>query len=196
MSTNTSNNAATTIDHATRRSTETKLSTKTTEFFFMIAVIVGIVLVLVALLGFGGILSALRSAAWLILVIAIVVIVVIAANRRRARKRQEGRQEAERIRQQAVRQQELMEKKLAEARGLMGPAGAGQLTRRRARVEVQVLDNDTPGVYVREIDADGNLDDHTIVVDVESAPLEQIVKQLFKLIEVIKISELDPRFEE
>jgi acetolactate synthase-1/3 small subunit len=33
----------------------------------------------------------------------------------------------------------------------------------------------------------------TIVVDVESAPLEQIVKQLFKLIDVIKISELDPR---
>ena len=33
----------------------------------------------------------------------------------------------------------------------------------------------------------------TIVVDVESAPLEQIVKQLFKLIEVVRISELDPR---
>lgn len=33
----------------------------------------------------------------------------------------------------------------------------------------------------------------TIVVDVESAPLEQIVKQLFKLIDVVKISELDPR---
>ena len=33
----------------------------------------------------------------------------------------------------------------------------------------------------------------TIVVDVESAPLEQVVKQLFKLIDVIKISELDPR---
>ncbi len=33
----------------------------------------------------------------------------------------------------------------------------------------------------------------TIVVDVESTPLEQITKQLFKLIEVIKISELDPR---
>lgn len=32
----------------------------------------------------------------------------------------------------------------------------------------------------------------TIVVDVESAPLEQIVKQLFKLINVVKISELDP----
>jgi acetolactate synthase-1/3 small subunit len=32
----------------------------------------------------------------------------------------------------------------------------------------------------------------TIVVDVESAPLEQVVKQLFKLIEVVKISELDP----
>ncbi len=34
----------------------------------------------------------------------------------------------------------------------------------------------------------------TIVVDVESAPLEQITKQLFKLVEVIKISELDPRY--
>jgi acetolactate synthase-1/3 small subunit len=33
----------------------------------------------------------------------------------------------------------------------------------------------------------------TIVVDVESTSLEQIVKQLFKLIEVVKISELDPR---
>jgi len=33
----------------------------------------------------------------------------------------------------------------------------------------------------------------TIVVDVERSPLEQIVKQLFKLVEVIKISELDPR---
>lgn len=33
----------------------------------------------------------------------------------------------------------------------------------------------------------------TIVVDVESSPLEQITKQLFKLIEVVKISELDPR---
>jgi acetolactate synthase I/III small subunit len=33
----------------------------------------------------------------------------------------------------------------------------------------------------------------TIVVDVDSAPLEQVVKQLFKLINVVKISELDPR---
>jgi len=33
----------------------------------------------------------------------------------------------------------------------------------------------------------------TIVVDVESTPLEQVVKQLFKIIEVVKISELDPR---
>ena len=33
----------------------------------------------------------------------------------------------------------------------------------------------------------------TIVVDVESTLLEQITKQLFKLIEVVKISELDPR---
>jgi acetolactate synthase I/III small subunit len=33
----------------------------------------------------------------------------------------------------------------------------------------------------------------TIVVDVDMSPLEQIVKQLFKLIDVVKISELDPR---
>ena len=33
----------------------------------------------------------------------------------------------------------------------------------------------------------------TIVVDVESSPLEQIVKQLFKLIDVVRITELDPR---
>ena len=33
----------------------------------------------------------------------------------------------------------------------------------------------------------------TIGVDVESAPLEQVVKQLFKLIEVVRISELDPQ---
>ncbi len=33
----------------------------------------------------------------------------------------------------------------------------------------------------------------TIVVDVESSPLEQITKQLFKLVEVVKIGELDPR---
>ena len=33
----------------------------------------------------------------------------------------------------------------------------------------------------------------TIVVDLESSSLEQVVKQLFKLIEVVKISELDPR---
>ncbi len=32
----------------------------------------------------------------------------------------------------------------------------------------------------------------TIVVDVESAPLEQIVKQLFKLVNVVKIDELAP----
>lgn len=38
--------------------------------------IIGIILVVVALLGFGGIVSALRSAAWLVLVIAIVVIVL------------------------------------------------------------------------------------------------------------------------
>ncbi len=33
----------------------------------------------------------------------------------------------------------------------------------------------------------------SIVVDLESAPLEQMVNQLFKLIDVVRISELDPR---
>ncbi|MBM3805801.1 MAG: acetolactate synthase small subunit [Actinobacteria bacterium] len=33
----------------------------------------------------------------------------------------------------------------------------------------------------------------TIVVDLESATLEQIVKQLFKLVDVVRIFELDPR---
>lgn len=33
----------------------------------------------------------------------------------------------------------------------------------------------------------------TVVVDVESAPLEQVVKQLNKLVNVLEISELDPR---
>mgnify|MGYP001249931449 CR=1 FL=1 len=33
----------------------------------------------------------------------------------------------------------------------------------------------------------------TVVVDVASAPLEQIVKQLHKLVNVVKITELDPR---
>jgi len=40
---------------------------------------------------------------------------------------------------------------------------------------------------------DDRLSRLTIVVDVESTPLEQVVKQLFKLIDVVKISELDPR---
>jgi hypothetical protein len=38
--------------------------------------IVGVVLILLGLLGAGGVISALRSAAWLILVIAIVLIVL------------------------------------------------------------------------------------------------------------------------
>lgn len=40
---------------------------------------------------------------------------------------------------------------------------------------------------------DESLSRITIVVDVESAPLDQIVKQLFKLINVVSISELHPR---
>ena len=38
--------------------------------------IVAIVLILLALLGFGGIISAIRSAAWLILVAGLVVLVL------------------------------------------------------------------------------------------------------------------------
>lgn len=34
----------------------------------------------------------------------------------------------------------------------------------------------------------------TVVVDVESSPLDQIIKQLDKLINVVEISELDPRW--
>jgi len=41
-----------------------------------VLLILAILLLLLALLGFGGILSALRSAAWLILVIGIVVLVL------------------------------------------------------------------------------------------------------------------------
>jgi acetolactate synthase-1/3 small subunit len=33
----------------------------------------------------------------------------------------------------------------------------------------------------------------TIVVDAESAPLEQVSKQLYKLVNVVKVTELDPR---
>ncbi len=40
--------------------------------------------------------------------------------------------------------------------------------------------------------ADDRLSRITIVVDVESAPLEQIVKQLFKLVNVVEILELAP----
>jgi acetolactate synthase I/III small subunit len=40
---------------------------------------------------------------------------------------------------------------------------------------------------------DESLSRITIVVDVESAPLDQIVKQLFKLINVVSINELHPR---
>lgn len=40
---------------------------------------------------------------------------------------------------------------------------------------------------------DENFSRITIVVDVKSAPLEQVTKQLFKLVNVVKISELDPR---
>ena len=40
---------------------------------------------------------------------------------------------------------------------------------------------------------DPDLSRITVVVDVEDTPLEQIVKQLFKLIDVVRITELDPR---
>ncbi|MFP4624348.1 MAG: DUF1328 domain-containing protein [Gemmatimonadota bacterium] len=41
-----------------------------------ILLIIAIVIILVALLGFGGIVSALRSAAWLILVVGLVILVL------------------------------------------------------------------------------------------------------------------------
>ena len=40
---------------------------------------------------------------------------------------------------------------------------------------------------------DENYSRITIVVDISATPLEQIVKQLFKLIDVVRITELDPR---
>jgi acetolactate synthase I/III small subunit len=40
---------------------------------------------------------------------------------------------------------------------------------------------------------DVNLSRITIVVDADSAPLEQVTKQLYKLINVVKVTELDPR---
>ncbi len=45
---------------------------------------------------------------------------------------------------------------------------------------------------VAPTDDDEHFSRITIVVDVESSPLEQITKQLFKLVNVVKISELDP----
>jgi acetolactate synthase-1/3 small subunit len=40
---------------------------------------------------------------------------------------------------------------------------------------------------------DANLSRITIVVSADSAPLEQVTKQLYKLINVVKVTELDPR---
>jgi acetolactate synthase-1/3 small subunit len=40
---------------------------------------------------------------------------------------------------------------------------------------------------------DANLSRITIVVTADSAPLEQVTKQLYKLINVVKVTELDPR---
>jgi acetolactate synthase-1/3 small subunit len=40
---------------------------------------------------------------------------------------------------------------------------------------------------------DPNLSRITIVVDADSTPLEQVTKQLYKLINVVKVTELDPR---
>jgi acetolactate synthase small subunit len=95
-----------------------------------------------------------------------------------------------------------------------GPAGAiqpggGQVTEVRHHT-LSVLVENKAGVLARVVNlfsrrayniyslAVAPTDDErfsriTIVVDVESAPLEQIVKQLNKLINVIKITELDPR---
>jgi uncharacterized membrane protein YbhN (UPF0104 family) len=52
------------------------MNQRTLEDIVEVLLIIGIVLILLSLLGFGGVISALRSAAWLILVIAIVLIVL------------------------------------------------------------------------------------------------------------------------
>ncbi|MGH7475127.1 MAG: DUF1328 domain-containing protein [Longimicrobiales bacterium] len=41
-----------------------------------VLLLIGIILVVLALLGFGGVITALRSAAWIVLVIALVVIIL------------------------------------------------------------------------------------------------------------------------